>query len=104
MDKPKFCQRCGANLSSASKEEIIPEQKEIKEETPKQRKTEIPEIDELEVEILHIESRAMTFGNLMETSSPDAKIDKFNKGKSKRVNKKKFWNDFGKEAGQLRDS
>ena len=104
MEKPKFCQRCGANLSSASQKKTVPEQKEIQKKSPKEKEHETPTINGLDVEILHPESKGMTFGSLMETSSPDAKIDKFNIKKSKRINKKKFWDDFQREAGQLRDS
>jgi len=105
IEKPKFCQKCGAGLSSASKK-MIPKKKEaqIEPEPEPEEELKVPNLAGLDVDISHTEAKVMTFGSLIETASPDAKIDNFKAKKPKRVNKKKFWNDFEKEAGRLRDS
>ena len=99
LEKPKFCQKCGSGYNSASEKKSLSKPKAAEEETQK-----IPHINKLDVEITNATAKGITFGSLMESSSPDTKIDKFNSQSPKRVNKKKFWNDFKKEAGRLRDS
>ena len=98
-EKPKFCQRCGSELNSASSKESSPIKEKEPLETQVEQQPDHTEAQGLEVEISHTEQKVLNFGNIMGTSTGGESLDE---NKPKRVNKKQFWEDFQKEAGQLR--
>ena len=99
--KPNFCHKCGQSFGVASeaseKAPSVPVEQDEQDSTPQE---EIPNVAGLEVDISSDTHFQHSFGGLMGTS--EGTENQLPKRKAKRVNKKKFLEDFKKEAGSIK--
>jgi uncharacterized Zn finger protein (UPF0148 family) len=118
VNKPKFCSHCGnafdklvVNKTQVQKEtisKIRPRQmEELNIEDDDDEGSEVnyvPEISKIDYEIINESARKEKIGNIMGTSDPSMRTRQpRQKGKKiTKAEKKKFLEDFQKEAGALR--
>ena len=100
--KPKFCHKCGKSfgVSTASDPEPQASLQESLEQETIDEEEQIPNIGGLEVDISHETHFKHSFGGLVGTS--DGPSDSLPRKKEKRISKKKFLEDFKKEAGSIK--
>tara|TARA_Y100000310_G_scaffold298583_1_gene332637 strand:- start:172 stop:528 length:357 start_codon:yes stop_codon:yes gene_type:complete len=99
--KPNFCHKCGQSfgLTTAKAQASGKDSQEhpAQEDVPEK---EAPDIEGLEVDISSDTHFQHSFGELIGTSEGDG--NQLPKRKEKKVSKKKFLEDFKKEAGSIR--
>ena len=103
---PNFCMRCGVkigDLHATLQEDAIEDPiEEIKAKIDQEKPLEtIPDITALEVEV-EIPSNSITLGEIAGTIPSSQNKDDFKTLGRKKVSKKKFLENFQKEAGSLR--
>lgn len=107
-EKPNFCMKCGCALDSTKaakptppveKPEVIEEDEQIDPEI-----AQIPDIRALEADFDLSEGPKMTLGDYASSNQPPSQPvdDGWVEPKAKKVSKKKFLEDFQKEAGTTR--
>jgi hypothetical protein len=107
-DKPKFCAGCGSkfdfgqNLTSsvAKKEETEEEAYGFEEEGESQEHS-LPNMTKLDIDLEYVEGHTETLGSMIDNPIPNSSSDQPKRTTGK-VSRKKFLEDFKKEAGSLR--
>jgi uncharacterized Zn finger protein (UPF0148 family) len=113
VSKPKFCSNCGSPFEKTVVNKVQLQRKTISqvkdiEEDDNYDETEsevnyVPEINKIDCEIIEIKKRGEKIGNIVGTSSGGEKIKRAkNNKKLTKAERKKFLEDFAKEAGSLR--
>lgn len=117
INKPKFCSHCGnpfeklvvnkVQLQKQTISKIRPVQKEhldLEDDDEESDIDYVPEISKIDCEIIHDQSKSEKIGNILGTSDPSSRT-KGPKQKGKKITKaerKKFLEDFAREAGSIR--
>lgn len=115
VSKPKFCSNCGNPFEKVVVNKVQLQKKTISqvknidiEEDDNYDETEsevnyVPEINKIDCEIIEVKNRGEKIGNIVGTSSGGEKIKRPKNGKKlTKAERKKFLEDFAREAGSLR--
>ena len=102
--KPNFCPKCGCALNTTKATKLGSESPVSGLELELEPEIEIPLIDALEVDIEVSAGQQITLGEIAGTSEGNASSahDDFKAPKSKKMSKKKFLDEFKKEAVETR--